>query len=147
MRMKMSSSAQSKTPLQCIYGNTSQEGESRWWIPPKKYQPAQSSSDSYPRGPDGQKRRPFISDIFEHAAQAHEHLSEVCANVSALAKVTDKATLLTHDKWSRMSTGPAKTYQRGFLNLVEDRTGQNDRGREKERRLERWCSPSPMHPA
>ena len=37
----------------------------------------------------------FISDIFEHAAQAHEHLSEVCANVSVLAKVTDKATLLT----------------------------------------------------
>ena len=37
----------------------------------------------------------FISEIFEHAAQAHEHLSEVCANVSALAKVTDKATLLS----------------------------------------------------
>ena len=36
----------------------------------------------------------FISDIFHHAAQAHEHLSEVCANVSALAKVTDKTTLL-----------------------------------------------------
>ena len=37
----------------------------------------------------------FISDIFEHTAWAHEHLSEVCANVSALAKVTDKATLLS----------------------------------------------------
>ena len=37
----------------------------------------------------------FISNIFEHTAQAHEHLSEVCANVSALAKVTDKATLLS----------------------------------------------------
>ena len=37
----------------------------------------------------------FISDIFEHAARAHEHLSEVCANVSALAKVMDKATLLS----------------------------------------------------
>ena len=36
----------------------------------------------------------FISNIFHHAAQAHEHLSEVCANVSALAKVTDKTTLL-----------------------------------------------------
>ena len=36
----------------------------------------------------------FISDIFHHAAQAHEHLSEVCVNVSALAKVTDKTTLL-----------------------------------------------------
>ena len=37
----------------------------------------------------------FISDIFQHTARAHEHLSEVCANVSALAKVMDKATLLT----------------------------------------------------
>ena len=36
----------------------------------------------------------FISDIFHHVAQAHEHLSEVCANISALAKVTDKTTLL-----------------------------------------------------
>ena len=36
----------------------------------------------------------FISDIFHHAAQAHEHLAEVCANVSALSKVTDKTTLL-----------------------------------------------------
>ena len=49
---------QSKTPLQCTYGNTSQEGELKWWIPPKKYRPAQNSSDSYPRGPDGQKRQP-----------------------------------------------------------------------------------------
>ena len=37
----------------------------------------------------------FIIDIFNHMAQAHEHLSEVCANVSALMKVTDKATLLS----------------------------------------------------
>ena len=37
----------------------------------------------------------FIIDIFEHTAWAHEHLSEVCANVSALAKVMDKATLLS----------------------------------------------------
>ena len=37
----------------------------------------------------------FIIDIFSHTAQAHEHLSEVCANISALTKVTDKATLLS----------------------------------------------------
>ena len=36
----------------------------------------------------------FITDIFEHAAQAHQHLSEVCANVAALAKITDKTTLM-----------------------------------------------------
>ena len=36
----------------------------------------------------------FISDIFHHVAQAHKNLLEVCVNVSALAKVTDKTTLL-----------------------------------------------------
>ena len=41
------------------------------------------------------KETSFIMDIFKHMAQAHEHLSEVCANISALAKVTDKATLLS----------------------------------------------------
>ena len=37
----------------------------------------------------------FIVDIFSHVAQAHEHLSEVCANVPALAKITDKSTLMS----------------------------------------------------
>ena len=37
----------------------------------------------------------FIADFFEHAAQAHEHLSAVCANISVLAKITDKTTLHT----------------------------------------------------
>ena len=37
----------------------------------------------------------FITDIFEHVAWAHEHLSEGGANVSVLAKVMDKATLLS----------------------------------------------------
>ena len=37
----------------------------------------------------------FILDIFDHAAQAHEHLSSVCTNISALAKITDKTTLHT----------------------------------------------------
>ena len=37
----------------------------------------------------------FITDIFKHAAQVHEHLSEVCANVAALAKITDRTTLMT----------------------------------------------------
>ena len=36
----------------------------------------------------------FIIDIFNHAGQAHQHLAEVCANVAALAKVTDKTTLM-----------------------------------------------------
>ena len=37
----------------------------------------------------------YISDIFNHMAQAHEHLSEVCTNIATLAKVTDKTTLMS----------------------------------------------------
>ena len=37
----------------------------------------------------------FITSIFDHASQAHEHLSSVCTNISALAKITDRATLHT----------------------------------------------------
>ena len=37
----------------------------------------------------------FIVDIFSHAAQAHKHLSEVCTNIAALAKITDKSTLMS----------------------------------------------------
>ena len=41
------------------------------------------------------EEKAFIIDIFNHAGQAHQHLAEVCANVAALAKVTDKTTLMT----------------------------------------------------
>ena len=62
----------------------------------------------------------FISDIFEHAPRAHEHLSKVCANVSALAKVMDKATLL-----SMINGAVCPLVQlnipEGFLNLIEDK--------------------------
>ena len=62
----------------------------------------------------------FIADIFDHAAQAHEHLSSVCANISALAKITDKTTLLT------IINGAIRplvqiNIPEGFLNPVEDR--------------------------
>ena len=66
------------------------------------------------------KETAFIVDIFEHVAQAHEHLSEVCANVSALTKVTDKATLL-----SMINRAVHLLVQlnipEGFLNPVEDK--------------------------
>ena len=37
----------------------------------------------------------FIVDIFSHVAQAHKHLSEVCAIIATLAKITDKTTLMS----------------------------------------------------
>ena len=77
----------------------------------------------------------FISDIFEHAAWAHEHLSEVCANVSALAKVTDKATLLSIINsvvWPLVQLNIPE----GFLNPVEDKRAKmtEEERREKVRK-------------
>ena len=62
----------------------------------------------------------FIIDIFNHVAQAHEHLSEVCANVAALAKITDKTTLMT------VINGVVRplvqlNVPEGFLNPMEDK--------------------------
>ena len=64
----------------------------------------------------------FNTDIFEHAAQAHHYLSQVCANVAALAKITDKMTLMT------VINGAVRplvqlNIPEGFLNPLEDRKG------------------------
>ena len=62
----------------------------------------------------------YIGDIFEHAAQAHRHLSEVCANIATLAKVTDKTTLMA------VINGAVRplvqlNVPEGFLNPVEEK--------------------------
>ena len=70
----------------------------------------------------------FITDIFEHVARAHEHLAEVCVNVSALAKVMDKATLLS------VINGAVRplvqlNISEGFLNPVEDKKAKTTEAR------------------
>ena len=72
----------------------------------------------------------FIIDIFNHAGQAHQHLAEVCANVAALAKVTDKTTLMT------VINGAVRplvqlNVPEGFLNPLEDSKGPVIRGRKE----------------
>ena len=72
----------------------------------------------------------FITSIFDHASQAHEHLSSVCTNISALAKITDRAMLHT------VINGAVRplvqiNIPEGFLNPVEDR-------RPKTTEEERW---------
>ena len=62
----------------------------------------------------------FIIDIFNHTGQAHQHLAEVCVNVAALAKVTDKTTLMM------VINGAVRplvqlNFPEGFLNPLEDR--------------------------
>ena len=72
----------------------------------------------------------FITSIFDHTSQAHKHLSLVCANISALAKITDRVTLHTVINgavWPLVQINIPE----GFLNPVEDR-------RPKTTEEERW---------
>ena len=78
----------------------------------------------------------FIVDIFSHAAQAHKHLSEVCANVAALAKITDKTTLMS------VINGAVRplvqlNIPEGFLNPVKDKKAltSEEEKREKVRKM------------
>ena len=83
----------------------------------------------------------FITDIFKHAAQAHEHLLEVCANVAALAKVTDKMTLMTVINgvvWPLVQLNVPE----GFLNPLEDRKAPTSE-EEKKKKVKKTVLPVP----
>ena len=74
----------------------------------------------------------FIVDIFSHAAQAHKHLSEVCANIAALAKITDKTTLMS------VINGAVRplvqlNIPEGFLNSIEDKKALTSEEEKKEK--------------
>ena len=72
----------------------------------------------------------FITDIFEHAAQEHQYLSEVCTNVAALAKITDKTTLMTVINgvvWPLVQLNVPE----GFLNPLEDRKARHRKRKRK----------------
>ena len=78
------------------------------------------------------KETAFIVDIFSHAAQAHEHLSEVCANVAALAKITDKTTLMSVINgavWLLVQINIPE----GFLNPVENKKVKTTEEEKKEK--------------
>ena len=86
----------------------------------------------------------FIIDIFSHAAQAHEHLSEVCANISALAKVTDKATLLSVINGA-VCLLVQLNIPEGFLNPVEEKKAKTTE-EEKREKVRRTVLPIPNAP-
>ena len=74
----------------------------------------------------------FIVDIFSHVAQAHEHLSEVCANVAALTKITDKSTLMS------VINGAVRplvqlNIPEGFLNPIEEKKALTSKEEKKEK--------------
>ena len=74
----------------------------------------------------------FITDIFKHAAQAHEHLLEVCANVAALAKITDKMTLMTVINGAVQPLVQLNVPE-GFLNPLEDKKAPTSEEEKKEK--------------
>ena len=86
----------------------------------KTFRPGPSSSDSYQRGHGRAEEMAFITSIFDHASQAHEHLSLVCANISALAKITDRVTLHMVINGAVQPLIQVNIHE-GFLNPVEDR--------------------------
>ena len=74
----------------------------------------------------------FIIDIFNHAAQAHEHLSEVCANIAALAKITNKMTLMTVINGAVQPLVQLNVPE-GFLNPMEDKKAPTSEEEKKEK--------------
>ena len=83
----------------------------------------------------------FIVDIFSHAAQAHEHLSEVCANITALTKITDKTTLMS------VINGAVRplvqlNIPKGFLNPIEDKKALTSE-EEKREKVKKMVLPIP----
>ena len=71
-------------------------------------------------------------DIFSHAAQAHQHLSEVCVNITALAKITDKTTLMS------VINGVVRplvqlNIPEGFLNPIKDKKALTSKEEKKEK--------------
>ena len=102
--------------------------------PPEELPTGQEFMRQLPEWARRAKETAFIVDIFEHVARAHEHLSEVCANVSALAKVTDKATLLSIINGA-VCLLVQLNIPEGSLNPIEDKRAKTT---EEEKREKVW---------
>ena len=92
--------------------------------PPEELPSGQEFLRQLPERTRQAKEMAFIVDIFNHAAQAHEHLSEVCANITALANITDKTTLMLVINgvvWPLVQINIPE----GFLNPMEDKKAKS----------------------
>ena len=87
--------APSRTPPQFTSDNTSPGEGVNVFDPPEEIPSGPEFIHQLPERTRRAEETAFISVIFDHASQAHEHLSSVCANISALAKITDRVTLHT----------------------------------------------------
>ena len=104
--------------------------------PPEELPTSQEFIRQLPKRARWAQETASIVDIFEHVARAHEHLSEVCANVSALAKVMDKATLLSIINGAVCPLVQLNIPE-GFLNPLEDKRPKTteEQKREKVRKM------------
>ena len=112
--------------------------------PPEEMPTSQEFIRQLPKRARQAEETAFITDIFEHAARAHKHLAEVCANVSALVKVTDKATLLS------VINGAVRplvqiNIPKGCLNPVEDKWTKTTE-EEKREKVRKTVLPIPNAP-
>ena len=92
--------------------------------PPEEIPSGQQFLHQLPEWARQAEETAFIVDIFSHAGQAHQHLSEACANVAALAKITNKSTLMS------VINGVVRplvqlNIPEGFLNPIEDKKAPN----------------------
>ena len=109
--------------------------------PPEEIPSGQEFIRQLPERARWAKEMAFITDIFSHAAQAHEHLSEVCANITALSKVTDKATLLAVIN-SAVHPLVQVNIPEGFLNPVEEKKAMTTE-EEKREKIQKTVMPVP----
>ena len=120
----------------------------RWGVevmdPPKELPTGQEFMRQLPKRARRAEETAFIIDIFEHMARAHEHLSEVCANVSALVKVMDKATLLSVINGAVCPLVQLNIPE-GFLNLIEDKRAKTTE-EEKREKVRKTVLPIPNAP-
>ena len=87
--------------------------------PPKELPSGQEFLRQLPEWARQAEETAFIVDIFSHAAQAHKHLSEVCANVATLTRITDKTTLMSVINGAVQPLVQLNIPE-GFLNPMED---------------------------
>ena len=112
--------------------------------PPKEFPTGQEFIQQLPEQARWAKETAFIMDIFEHTARAHGHLLEVCANTSALAKVTDKATLLSVINGAVCPLVQLNIPE-GYLNPIEDKKAKMTE-EEKREKVQKTVLPIPNAP-
>ena len=100
--------------------------------PPEQIPSGQQFLHQLPEWARWAEEMAFIVDIFSHAGQAHQHLSEVCANVAALAKITDKTTLMAVINGAVQPLVQLNVPE-GFLNPIEDKKAPTSEEEKKEK--------------